>query len=79
MLREFEAATRSHTFVPVSVHNYYTDYGGALAYASSVGYPCDGVVAIADGSTSARKVKEVKSIELRVSENCIVAYTYPAL
>lgn len=59
----------AHKCLDVTVRNYYETFDEASTYSSKVPYPTDGVVAIRNGSTSASKIKDVKSMELVHSGN----------
>ena len=76
--------------VPIHVRNYFRSQQQLLSTRDSVPYPIDGVVGIQDGSTTIIKLKDTKSIELKLkdkgelvsAEDKIVAestlhYTYP--
>jgi hypothetical protein len=53
----------------VDTRKFFDTYKEALAYARSVDYPTDGLVAISPGGTDMKKLKPLKSMELRFQQN----------
>lgn len=53
----------------VDIREFFDTYDEAYAYSKQVEYPTDGVVAIPPHGTDMKKLKPVKSIELRLQEN----------
>jgi hypothetical protein len=58
--------------VPFYPRRYFNTNDGAVQYCDTLSVPCDGTIAVRDGSTEILKVKAIKSLELLVTDDMML-------
>lgn len=69
VLEQFEQIERAVKPVGLHVRPYFHSFNSAEAYTQAITCPVDGVVAIPKDSTSSKKIKDARSVELRYDGN----------